>query len=993
MSTEFRKTALMNFLHSADPVLWTKIVELRSVIEDWLSYIPQTFPHYTRHTVRHSDAIIVQLSKLLFLDEDPEQPVIKLSAMEAYILAAAAYLHDAGMVTSDRQKKEILESSEWKAWTSDGSGARRLKEIDTFRTGSSPTDPQIRNFLADVQTRFLIAEFVRRTHHLRARDFMIQNVEQLGRFSLGDPVLLRTIAAVCVSHGLRQDELEDPDQYPERSDILDQPVNVRFLAILLRLGDLLDLSNDRACPLLLNAASPLPAESLAHWTQYSRINQRLTSTDRIEVIARCENQTEHSYLKDWCQWLVQEVRNAAVAMARAPRHGNWQAPKATIDCPDATIRIEPLPDATYIPSDWHFELDQELVFRRLIDDLYTEPHTFVRELIQNALDASRCQMYLDLQNESIDSPELPTQVPESIRHRYAVSLKLEMVELKNELSGEVEERQRLTVEDSGIGMDRNIIQNYLLQVGRSYYTTHDFQRNFKFVPTSRFGVGFLSVFRASDHVVFETYKPSSRTCDGPLRVILKGPRNYVLLEKSERRRSGTRIEIVLRESFEKSQLTGLVRSWCRRVEFPIHVSEFGTEITITAERKEQFVYEIPDVLRKGAKYAVRAFDIQRHGIEGELYVFARVDSRGESWDAWSLANYQDPRDDPRVSKPDFPESLYCIHGIGFESGSRTGPCSARLDFRRGKIPTPSLSREKLRLTFRGLVGTLDDRITTRWAEIIDGHLASCERAKSPDGWRYKQALVDFFPTTQYWQTLPGTIPVHFRHETHLISLHEALKLPELATIMGSQVLELGTMPIDRKSMPQVNWQEDIPAIFADELTAFSGAHRTALFQKRSPASTCWLSTEHFVMYWNDDSGGGIFGGPSYNPSRLVAMTSAFWVGFRIPSLTDSGLESTIFNSANTLIQWALRIKMASEDQTSSVTKDHFEYLRELLQECCGYLYKVKELEEYLAKWRKMKGLPSELLPPDLRLVPEAFVRFPEPQDPKNERPTNLKRPD
>src|ERR1700730_12809656 len=195
MSTDFRKTALMNFLHTNEPVWWAKIIELRGVIEDWLAYIPQTFPHYARHTVLHSDAIIVQISKLLFQDQDPAQPVVKLSAMEAYILAAAAYLHDAGMVTSDQQKKEILESSLWGAWTTDGAGSKRSKEIETFRNGPSPADSKVRNFLADVPTRILIAEFVRRAHHLRARDFMIQHEGQLGRFSLGDPVLLRTISA------------------------------------------------------------------------------------------------------------------------------------------------------------------------------------------------------------------------------------------------------------------------------------------------------------------------------------------------------------------------------------------------------------------------------------------------------------------------------------------------------------------------------------------------------------------------------------------------------------------------------------------------------------------------------------------------------------------------------------------------------------------------------------------------------------------------------
>ena len=57
-----------------------------------------------------------------------------------------------------------------------------------------------------------------------------------------------------------------------------------------------------------------------------------------------------------------------------------------------------------------------------------------------------------------------------------------------------------------------------------------------------------------------------------------------------------------------------------------------------------------------------------------------------------------PKLDPRASKPIFPQSLYCIHGIGGMSGGySSGPCSERVDFRGGSIPAPSLSRERIRL--------------------------------------------------------------------------------------------------------------------------------------------------------------------------------------------------------------------------------------------------------------------------------------------------------
>lgn len=73
--------ALVHYLKVRSPLYYGKILELRESIANWLSYIPQTFPHYTRHTVEHSEQIILQISKLLFKDNDYEQSILRLSSI------------------------------------------------------------------------------------------------------------------------------------------------------------------------------------------------------------------------------------------------------------------------------------------------------------------------------------------------------------------------------------------------------------------------------------------------------------------------------------------------------------------------------------------------------------------------------------------------------------------------------------------------------------------------------------------------------------------------------------------------------------------------------------------------------------------------------------------------------------------------------------------------------------------------------------------------
>jgi hypothetical protein len=221
VSRRLERTALMGYLKASDEAYHAKVLELREAVTDWLGYIPQTFPHYTLHTVGHSDEIISQLSLMLFKEESGSPtPVVGLSAAEVYVLIAAAYLHDAGMVVPDRAKLGILASDEWRSWTTgDGGGAGRWAGIEAFRAGPQPPDDAQRHFLADVQVRFLLAEFARRTHAERAAELISQHEGSLGRFAFGDPLLKRTIAEVCAAHGLRPHELEDRERYPDRRDV------------------------------------------------------------------------------------------------------------------------------------------------------------------------------------------------------------------------------------------------------------------------------------------------------------------------------------------------------------------------------------------------------------------------------------------------------------------------------------------------------------------------------------------------------------------------------------------------------------------------------------------------------------------------------------------------------------------------------------------------------------------------------------------------------
>lgn len=975
MSVEPHKTALMAYLKSVDDGYYGKVLELRDAVKGWLAYIPETFPHYTRHTVEHSDEIVLQISKLLFKNDDPSQPIIRLSPVEAYIVIAAAYLHDAGMVSADKEKLEILTTNEeWKRWTTgDGGGAKRWQEIEKLRQDER-RDYETRHFLADLQTRFLIAEFIRRRHHLRAADVIKQHQQHLGRFAFDDPMMQRTIAEVCVAHGLRPHELEDQGRYPDRRDIRGYAVNVRFLAILLRLGDLLDMSYDRACPLLLNAANPLPADSLAHWTQYQRIVHRLTSPDRIELTAECHNQEEHRVLQDWCQWIADEVSQAQILMGRVKLHEDWQPPVATLGVPGSTIEVKPAPNANYIPSNWTFELDHEAVLKILIREVYEDPLVFIRELIQNALDANRTQMYADLLKEHIAPPEYPTQVEEERRRRYTIRISLEQRKIKNELSGEEEERQVLVINDAGIGMDEEIIKRYFLQIGRSYYTTNEFQREFRFVPTSRFGVGFLSVFAVSDRVIVETYKATSPHRSEPIRLTLTGPRNYLLVEKGDKRTSGTRIEVLLREPIMQGQLTHLVTKWCRRVEFPVFVDDLGTQQTITAETPEQFATEMPDATEEGAKFIIRAFPVNASGIEGELYVFARVNNKGERWDVWSDIRYSYPIAHPHITVPTLPESLICLHGISLAENDYVFPLGmfsvfrARLDYRGDKLH-PTVSRSSSHLVNQ----PPDAEILFRLEEILREHISTSSYAKGKYGWKYKQSLSENYPLHTFWASLPEMVPVRRNGQAQLESLKNIREVEVVKVILHKDQL----LPSHLVKRP-IEFNENICQgiegciMLGTEITELSTSHRSSIFRGRSITNIRWLPADYLIADWILGPTNSVLT-INYRQYWFSSLPAKIVIGAVLGMVPTTGLDSDyiVFNSDHPFISWLIRVREACDQGQYGLKVEQFKNLFDLTLSALTELW-LGTLIEYLSNWRKLPGLPEELYPPTTDLTPEMF---------------------
>lgn len=980
MTSGLEATRLFKHLKKQDPRLAERVRMVRDAQAQWLPLIVASFPHYPNHGVEHSERIIDRLSRLLF---ERTKPVVAFSTAEVYCLLCAAYLHDMGMVVPPRDVDYLFASQDWSAFVTEGGAghdaylqyATLRKEVDSRTDGAGVAD-----FRASQVLRYLIADFVRISHHERGKASLELHPFLRQLVTDNDSVAFETIADIGVGHGLPEKDLEDDERFPDERDVFGEKVNVRFLTRLLRIGDLLDLDSKRADPMTALGVSSLPPSAVPHWKQYSTKRDENISPREIKLTFECDDHDVHRVLRDWLGWLEQEVCSAGASQRHAKRHSDWREPRCSVESQSTrtarssskpTILIRPSSRARYSFHDWKLELDHERVLDRLIYDVYESPATFLRELLQNALDATRCQMYRDVEALSPEStaPDRPTRLPKELRDRYPIILSLKDEEVCRSPDEKPEQRSVLTIEDHGTGMTEEIIRRYFLQVGRSYYDSKEFREQYNFSATSRFGVGFLSVFAVSDHVIVETQARSQLDgADRGVRLSLKGPRSYILTEQWEgfaertlHRRHGTRIRVVLRDDvFSSRSLHDVLADWCVQLEVPIVVRERDRETTIRyAPLEDGLTLKRSSV---GGKFSLRVFDLDRDGVEGQIAVVAYTDEHGEAWcDRWPRdTNIEGDRID---TAPAAPASYKALNGIAFlrreyapyRSRNDQSLWAHRVDVRSRSVSF-TLSRDSSTLgrghrRRSGVDERCDEASRAEAERVIASHLSASRRARGPRGIYYIGSVLDAAPVSSDYQLdYPATIVTWESGRRVDRTAREVLSLAEIGFVHCNE----GRVPINHPGDCGFN----CPILsLADTPLFFDRLIRERLRQLYMCGSE-FVGDTVFVRFALAPS--TAYPRPvSSEPWYLIPLQDDKLVAV-LPG-TRSALETgawSLVNSRHPAVQWLIRLQATIENVGAPAISP-----RALALLWSTISVRSYEWRDRIPKFRRPGLLPSELAPP------------------------------
>lgn len=494
---------------------------------------------YTDHDINHSTRVVQRIGRIL-----PKKGA-ELNQPELYILLLSVLLHDAGMWTTREEANALRSDPEFQKYCR-RHWEGKLDEVERELASGG------RAWLGVLGLQVLAASYNRARHADRLGTFVLRNVStndatgdcshaangvvspasQPLRTLIGDD-FVDAVVAVSVAHAWDREDVVThdslrPREFGDNSDLVD----LRFLAFLLRLGDLLDLGEGRISALLWDYLRPLNTVAESHWRKESKLKVERCEPGLIEISGCFDidsggvNEREAYRLAiEWLRWLEEEIRTAHHYVRIMEPEISQRLQLGTLRFDRSRVQVKGLA----VEGRVSFELDRERVLRLLGDEIYSDGCIFVRELIQNAVDATRSQMIRDHRqqietHDPLYPPDRPWHWSPEATERYTI----EVVTGRERISDK--EYITFSVADPGVGMTLKQIRCYFLQVGISYYKTDEFKEEFAFPPISHFGIGFLSCLMVADRIEVIT-RPHNEPAG--FRLSIQSPSDHFLVEKLE----------------------------------------------------------------------------------------------------------------------------------------------------------------------------------------------------------------------------------------------------------------------------------------------------------------------------------------------------------------------------------------------------------------------------------------------------------------------------
>lgn len=558
----------------------------KTLICDVIDETDRYFSFYSCHDSTHSETIISSIELLL-----GENGIKQLSPTDTFLLLLSAYLHDFGMSLQYTEIKEVLVSEKFNEFVNEKNKEDEFKEytywlkdnnfnLQYFDKINWPLDAlQCVNVLlseffrsghADNSEKKVIERFKNSNININPHKYLPERLEEL-------------LARICSLHTKNFADVLKLDY--ECNGVFNDKVHPRFLSMLIRIGDLLDLDNNRFNEIkLASLCDELPQISKVHYNKHKSIKSFLITPQKINIVAESDDDNVLREMRKWVQWLKSELRDLSDNWNEiVPNNFCGTFPKLQDDLKRNNAEI------FFADKDLKLSLPEKKAFQIIQGtNIYSHNLIFIREYIQNSLDALKLQFFLD-QLQRLDDFESKEKFKneddklqfineeyysgnlECYLSKYGINIRVFDCRVKEEIEmfksfynsrtymqKKFENKIIIVVEDNGIGISVEDLNNKILCVGKK--EKNNIEEYIKLVekmppalrPTGAFGIGLHSGFLVTDKIIMHTRTAYDKD-KGREIIIESGTKNgfveCIIWDKEEEKRNtiirGTQVIVTI----------------------------------------------------------------------------------------------------------------------------------------------------------------------------------------------------------------------------------------------------------------------------------------------------------------------------------------------------------------------------------------------------------------------------------------------------------------
>lgn len=521
-------------------ILWHAWCQNKRWISQLLETTMSSFPTYSKHDESHAVTVLHNIEMIL-----GEKRIQELSASDCFMLLHAVYIHDIGMVITHTDREDIVKNEKFIDMVNELSeegdevfqkAIKALQQTQYEYDDVDTREEQLKKLYIDKLSVYyailhLIANYQRSEHGELSTERLSEwtlKSEKLGAgFSMaGIPQRIFLLIAKCA--GLHTDsDFEHIMSLPQEDNgYVSDYLHPRFIAVLLQLGDILDMDNDRFHPLTRELIGVLPELSERHYEKHQAIRRLYIRPDIISIEADCNTQEALRMVRKECNILKNILKDAGYNwMLICPR--NFSGALPTIDSVKLYLKGIQIPEELITTQ---FRISQRKAFSILEgSNVYKGQYVFLREFLQNAIDASKMQYWQecvrtrgyyspkeqlqkmspgelgDILSTDIFPIEIEMQIVKRNEKREDFSITKEDIrELRQNSKNKWQYGVKVRIKDFGTGIDKESILN-IAKVGNSRKRERHIIKEMPewLKPTAEFGIGIQSAFILTD--MFKCY--------------------------------------------------------------------------------------------------------------------------------------------------------------------------------------------------------------------------------------------------------------------------------------------------------------------------------------------------------------------------------------------------------------------------------------------------------------------------------------------------------